>query len=160
MIYNIIKYKIYIAEGVTTIMTLLSIPIYNYAPQEFRKRIQSQKEKFIASHIGAKRSISPDAFFTLKNKNKMIYENYIVGFLNIDFKNDITYKILITESNGKNYKMPLFTSVKHYMSKYNIDGLHTIIYDLSNKEISQEIKNAVNSIISSSEYKKLYYIST
>ena len=84
----------------------------------------------------------------------MIYENYIVGFLNIDFKNDITYKILITESNGKNYKMPLFTSVKHYMSKYNIDGLHTIIYDLSNKEISQEIKNAVNSIISSSEYKK------
>ena len=53
--------------------------------------------------------------------------------------------------------MPLFTSVKHYMSKLRIDGMHTIIYDLSNKEISEKIKKDITTITKLSEYKNLYF---
>ena len=138
-------------------MILFSIPVYNYSPEVFYDKINSEKNNFVSFCVERKHSLSPEAFFALKNKIKTIYENYIVGFLNVVLSNDITYELLIMQRKNGFYKMPLFTSVKHYMSKLRLDGMHTIIYDLSNKEISEKIKKDITTITKLSEYKNLYF---
>lgn len=138
-------------------MILFSIPIYNYSPEVFYDKINNEKNKFVSACSGEKHSLSPEAFFAFKNQNKTIYENYIVGFLNVVLSNDISYELFITQRKNGFYKMPLFTSVKHYMSKLRIDGMHTIIYDLSNKEISRKIKKDITDITKLSEYKNLHF---
>ncbi len=56
------------------------------------------------------------------------------------------------------YKMPLFTSVKHYSRDWHIDrAINTDIAGKSNKEIQQSIIKDLNDINTLSFYKNLYF---
>ena len=54
------------------------------------------------------------------------------------------------------YKMPLCTTTKHYMTKQRIGGFHTNISNLSNKEIASVIQCNVNDIVKDRLSKKLH----
>ena len=137
-------------------MVLFSIPIYAFSEDFFYNKIDCIKEEYIFNHSN-NNTIPPRNYFDLTHKDKMLYENYCIGFLKVILNNDITYEIYLMQGKNGPYYSRIFSSKKHYMSKDRIEGLHRIIFHLSNKEISRCIKKDVLLIKQMEEYNKLYF---
>ena len=51
-------------------MILFSIPVYNYSPEVFYDKINSEKNNIVSFCVERRHSLSPEAFFALKNQTR------------------------------------------------------------------------------------------
>ncbi len=129
---------------------IFKLPIYNCKPEQIRERYLLAREKHVAESVsyGNDRNSSID-FFNSRHHKQSDPDNYIIGYLYVDFRNGcFEYRLGVCAkmNSSKPYKMPLFTTVKHYMEVYHVNGVYDNPDDMGNAEIASMIKESVDMI--------------
>ena len=132
---------------------VFKLPIYNKSPDELYDSLVKAKEKRVAELMatGLSRSYAEDTCSTF-TKDKWGFDNYIIGFLYVDYRSRcFEYRLAICKRKNSNklYKMPLFTETKHYMSEQHINGIYTPPDETSNEETARLLLEDITLICNS-----------
>ncbi len=130
--------------------SIFKLPIYNCEPEQIRERYLLAREKRVIESVayGNDRNSSID-YFNSRHHNQSDPDNYIIGYLYVDFHNGcFEYRLGVCEktNSSKPYKMPLFTTVKHYMQVRHVNGVYDSLNGKNNTEIASMIKESVDMI--------------
>ena len=123
-------------------VNVFRLPIYNKKPDELKQSLIKAKEQRIDELVatGLDRNYA-EYISSISKKNKMGVDNYIIGFLYVDYRSPcFEYRLAICKrkNSDKIYKMPFFTETKHYMQEQHIEGIYTPP-DLSDNEESAKL---------------------
>ncbi|MCM1368201.1 MAG: hypothetical protein NC184_05295 [Roseburia sp.] len=129
---------------------LFKLPIYNYSPKQIGEKYLLARSKRVAELVayGNEEDSSID-FFNSRHIKQSDPDNYIIGYLYVDFRNGcFEYRLGVCEksNSSKPYKMPLFTTTKHYMQVNHVNGVYDCPDGMCNNEIASMIKNTVDMI--------------
>lgn len=132
------------------IVNVFQFPIYNKTPEEILKSLSIRRRKSIEKLLttGLDERYAEN-IVAVEMKNKWDIDNYIIGFLYVDFRATcFEYRIAICrDSKNKIYKMKLLTETKHYMSSEHVNGVYTIPNDNdSNEEIAKKLLKDIQMI--------------
>ena len=145
-------------------IVLFSIPIYKFSEQEFQKKYETKKRKFIESQL----LIRNDKTVALKNfeylfEKKKLYRNYVIGSLDVEFNLRYIDYVLYLPENYKSGELILknshmFTDAKQYVNYIGMEHYHTDFISRDNDEIGKDIFDNVNNHIENNHFgKKIYY---
>lgn len=133
---------------------VFKLPIYNKSPDEIYNSLIKAKEKRIAELMatGMERDYA-DYVYSLSKSNKLEIDNYIIGFLYVDYRSScFEYRLAICKRKNSNkpYKMPLFTETKHYMGMaQHINGIYTPPDETNNEETARLLLEDITLICNS-----------
>lgn len=135
-------------------INVFRLPIYNKKPNDLEKSLIEAKNKRIDELVatGLDKNYA-DYVYSISNKNKLDIDNYIIGFLYVDYRSPcFEYRLAICKryNSNKPYKMPLFTETKHYMeSAQHINGIYTLPNETNNEETARLLLEDINLICDS-----------
>lgn len=136
------------------IYNIFRLPIYNCHPMQIFDKYTIARENRVCElvSLGWERERAM-LDYSSAHSDKIGIDNYIIGYLYIDFCNDcFQYRLAICrrENSSKAYKMPLYTTVKHYMRENHVNGVYDSIFEngklKTNKEIALMIEDSVDMI--------------
>lgn len=118
---------------------LFSIPIYSFSKEECEKRyrifIDKQVPKFYESEERLKKTA--DARAVLRPKDVWLY-NQIIGYIRVSLANqDVLFEVYMPLGR-KRYQA--FSNRKSYMENWHLNGYHFRFRDMSNEQITHEIR--------------------
>ena len=123
-------------------VNVFRLPIYNKKTDEWTKALINAKEKRVDELTKTGLSENHAKYlYSIYTKNKWGIDNYIIGFLYVDYRSPcFEYRLAICKRKNSNrtYKMPLFTETKHYMQEQHIGGIYTPL-DLKDNDKTAEL---------------------
>lgn len=131
-------------------VNIFRLPIYNCSPDHILEKHLIAREKFVREFeaTGWDKSRAIDIYNSW-HRNQTDPDNYIVGYLYVDYCNGcFQYRLgFCRKSNSsKAYNMPLYTSTKHYMKVHHVNGVYDCPNNKNNAEIATMIKKSIDMI--------------
>ncbi len=140
-------------------VNIFKLPIYNCSPNQIIQNYLIEREKRVQEleMLGWEKSRASDHYTRLHIK-MTDPDNYIIGYLYVDYCNDcFQYRLGVCKRANSNraYKMPLYTTTKHYMQVHHINGVYDCPNNMSNAEIAIMLKESID-MICANDLKGLY----
>lgn len=131
-------------------VNLFKLPIYNCPPKQIYEKYFVAREKRVCELVerGWERNRAID-LYSHEHSKKIDPDNYIIGYLYIDFNNGcFEYRLGLCRkpNSSRVYNMPLYTSTKHYMQVHHVNGVYDCPHNMSNSKIASMIKESIEMI--------------